>query len=89
MQAYCRKVVLVPNPYAWAGLAKRLLQLRSLVSTKSFERLQLPVLALQRALNQVLRDTRFDLVNLEFSFLGHCDLRQAPPGEKLPPLIVD
>jgi polysaccharide biosynthesis protein PslH len=35
MQAYCRKVVLVPNPYAWAGLAKQLLQLRSLVSTKS------------------------------------------------------
>jgi len=47
------------------------------------------VLALQRALNQVLRDTRFDLFNLEFSFLGHCDLRQAPPRERLPPVVVD
>src|SRR5262249_20604436 len=24
-----------------------------------------------------------------FSFLGHCDLREAPPGERLPPLVVD
>lgn len=89
MQAYCREVVLVPNPHTWKGLAKRLLQLRSLASTRSFERLRVTVPALQLALDQVLRDRRFDVVNLEASFLGHCDLRQAPPGEKLPPLVVD
>ena len=38
MQAYCREVVLVPNPNVRQGLAKRLLQLQSLASTRSFER---------------------------------------------------
>ena len=89
MQAYCREVVLVPNPHSEQGLAKRLLQLRSVASTRSFERLRVTVPALQRALNRVLRANRFDVVNLEFSFLGHCDLRQAPPGARLPSLIVD
>jgi glycosyltransferase involved in cell wall biosynthesis len=89
MQVYCREVVLVPNPSASEGLAKRLQQLLSLASARSFERLQITVPALQRALDQVLRATRFDLVNLEFSFLGDFDLRQAPPGERLPPLVVD
>jgi glycosyltransferase involved in cell wall biosynthesis len=89
MRAYCREVVLVPNPYGPEGLAKRRLQLRSLASTRSFERLRVMVPALQQVLDRVLRARRFDVVNLEFSFLGHCDLRQAPPGETLPPLVVD
>jgi polysaccharide biosynthesis protein PslH len=89
MQAYCREVVLIPNAYARKGISKRLLQLRSLVSSQSFERLQVMVPVLQPALDRVLRAKRFDIVNLEFSFLGHCDLRQAPPGEKLPALVVD
>src|SRR5213078_2785529 len=89
MQAYCHEVVLVPNPYGREGLTKRLLQLRSLASTRSFERLRVTVPALQRALDRVLRAKRFDVVNLEFPYLGHCDLRQAPPGERLPPLVVD
>src|SRR5262245_7802947 len=70
MQDYCREVVLVPNPRRSEGIAKRLLQLRSLASTLSFERLRVTVPALQRALDQVLRARRFDVVNLEFSFLG-------------------
>jgi glycosyltransferase involved in cell wall biosynthesis len=37
----------------------------------------------------VLRTKRFDIVNLEFTFLGDCDLRRAPPGEKPPVLVVD
>jgi len=89
MQAYCCEVVLVPNPYGQAGLTKRLLQLRSLASTRSFERLRVTVPAMQRALDRVLRARRFDIVNLEFSFLGDYDLRQAPPGEMLPSLVVD
>jgi polysaccharide biosynthesis protein PslH len=89
MQTYCRDVVLVPNPYGRDGLTKRALQLRSLALTQSFERLRVTVPALQRALDQILRARRFDVVNLEFSFLGHCDLRQAPPCERLPFLIVD
>ena len=49
MQAYCREVVLVPNPYGREGLAKRLLQVRSLASTRSFERLRVTVPALQQS----------------------------------------
>jgi glycosyltransferase involved in cell wall biosynthesis len=89
MQAYCRNVVLVPNPHGPSGLAKRLLQLRSLASTRSFVRLRVTVPALQRALDQILRANRFDIVNLELPHLGHCQLRQAPRGERLPALIVD
>jgi glycosyltransferase involved in cell wall biosynthesis len=89
MQAYCRQVVLVPNPYGREGLSKRLLQVRSLASTRSFERLRVTVPALQQALDRVLRARRFDLVNLEFSFLGSSHLRQAPPDERLPALVVD
>src|SRR5215813_9286849 len=88
MQAYCREVVLVPNPNVRQGLAKRLQQLRSLASTQSFERLLVTVPAMQRALDRVLRARRFDVVNLEFTFLGDCDLRQAPPGERLPAPVV-
>src|SRR5215210_5548426 len=43
MQAYCSEVVLVPNPFGRNGLAKRLLQLRSLTSSRSFERLRVTV----------------------------------------------
>jgi polysaccharide biosynthesis protein PslH len=88
-QAYCREVVIVPNPYGREGLAKRLLQLRSLASTRSFERLRVTLPALQRTLDRVLRARRFDVVNLEFPYLGHYDLRQAPPGQRLPLLVVD
>jgi glycosyltransferase involved in cell wall biosynthesis len=89
MQTYCREVVLVPNPCGREGLSKRLLQLRSLGSTRSFERLLFTLPALQQALDRVLRARRFDVVNLEFPYLGHYDLRQAPPGQNPPPLIVD
>ena len=89
MQAYCRDVVLVENPYGRQGFAKRLLQVRSLASTWSFDRLRVTVPALQRALDRLLRDERFDVVNLEFPYLGHCRLRQAPPGVRVPALVVD
>jgi glycosyltransferase involved in cell wall biosynthesis len=89
MQVYCREVVLVQNPYGRDGVAKRLLQLRSLASSRSFDRLRVTVPALQQALDRVLRARRFDVVNLEFPYLGHCVVSQAPPGEKLPALVVD
>jgi polysaccharide biosynthesis protein PslH len=89
MQGYCRDVVLVPNPFGADGRAKRLLQLGSLASMQSFERLRVRVPELQHALNLVLEAKRFDIVNLEFPYLGHCDLRRAPPGERPPSLVVD
>lgn len=89
MEAYCRKVVLVPNPRGREGLTRRRLQLQSVFSIKTFERMRVMVPAFQQALDGVLRAERFDIVNLEFTFLGYCNLRQAPPGERLPPLVVD
>lgn len=88
MQAYCRKVVLIPNPHG-NGLAKRLLQMRSIASARSFERLRMTVPELQSAIDELLQGQRFDLVNLEFPFLGHLSLRQAPLGEPKPALVVD
>lgn len=89
MQAYCRDVVLVPNPLFRHGLFKRLLQLRSLASPRSFERLNVSTPALQQELDLVLRARRFDVVNLESTFLGHHNLRTAPPGVRSPVLVVD
>jgi polysaccharide biosynthesis protein PslH len=82
-------VVMVPNPRGRQGLAKRLLQVRSLASIRSFERLRVTAPALQQSLDRVLRANRFDVVNLEFPYLGHYNLRQAPPGKRPPALIVD
>jgi glycosyltransferase involved in cell wall biosynthesis len=89
MQAYCSEIVLVSNPYGREGLPKRMLQLRSLASNRSFERLRVTVPALQRAIDEILRARRFDIVNLEFPYLGHYKLRQAPAGERLPSVVVD
>ncbi|WP_367276865.1 glycosyltransferase family 4 protein [Bradyrhizobium sp.] len=89
MQAYCREVVLVRDPYGREGLLKRLRQLGSLVASRSFERLLVTVPELQHALDRVLRSQRFDIVNLEFTFLGGHNLRQAPRGDRLPALVVD
>jgi glycosyltransferase involved in cell wall biosynthesis len=89
MRAYCREVALIPNPHGRDGLAKRLLQVRSLSSIRSFERLRVKVPALQQILDRVLNSRPFDIVNLEFTFLGHCNLRQAPSGSRPPALVVD
>jgi glycosyltransferase involved in cell wall biosynthesis len=89
MRSYCRDVVLVPNPHGRNGLAKRLLQLRSIASSRSFQRLRVSVPALQQVIDQLLRTKRFDVVNLEFPYLGHFDLRQSRPSARLPSLIVD
>jgi len=87
MQAYCREVVLVRHPHA--GSAKRLAQGRSLLSTQSFERFRLSSPQFQNELDRLLRSQRFDIVNLEFTFFGQYNLRQAPPGEPPPALVVD
>ena len=89
MLAYCREVVMVPDRSARQLLAKRLLQIRSLTSIRSFQRLRLTLPSLQQSLDRTLRAKRFDIVNLEFPYLGHYNLRQAPPGEKPPAVVVD
>ena len=68
--AYCREVVMIPNRRGRQGLAKRLLQLRSLASIRSFERLRVTLPGLQQSLDRILRGKRFDVVNLEFPILA-------------------
>jgi len=89
MLAYCREVVIVPDRSGRQAFAKRLLQMRSLASIWSFQRLRLTRPSLQQSLDRILRAKRFDIVNLEFPYLGHYNLRQAPPGEKPPAVVVD
>ena len=89
MRLYCRDVVLVPNPNGQGGTAKRLLQLRSLASSRSFERHLYSVPTLQDSLDRVLLSKRFDVVNVEFPYLAHFRLRQSPPGTPQPSLVLN
>jgi glycosyltransferase involved in cell wall biosynthesis len=88
MRAYCEEVVLVPGR-AERGPRRRLLELRSLVSPWSFERCQVSVPALQRALHDLLRRRRRDVVSLEGPFLSGYDVRVAPPGCPPPLVLLD
>jgi glycosyltransferase involved in cell wall biosynthesis len=89
LRDHCRDVILVPNPFGRDGLAKRMLQLRSMASFRSFEHHRFLVPPLQDELDRVLQRQRFDVVNLEFPYLAHFRLRQSPPGTPPPPLVLD
>jgi glycosyltransferase involved in cell wall biosynthesis len=88
MRAYCAHVELVPTRPA-SGLERRLVQLRSLVSSHSFERLNFTVPALATALDRLLRERAYDAVTIEAPFLSHYRFRQAPPGAPAPRLLID
>jgi len=89
MGAYCREVVLLPNPNGRAGLRKRTLQVRSILSPASYERHRHRVPGLQAEIDRLMRARRFDVVNLEFPYLAHYDYRGAPAGEAPPPVVID
>jgi glycosyltransferase involved in cell wall biosynthesis len=88
MREYCREVVLVPAR-PWQGASKRLLQLRSLFSTRSYERRFFDVPGLRRVLESLTSRRAFDIVNVEQPFLAHERLAKAPPGRPLPLLVLD
>jgi glycosyltransferase involved in cell wall biosynthesis len=89
MRSYSDEATVLPNPRGGGGIAKRLLQLRSLLSPRSFERLRVAVPKLQARLDRLLRSRRFDVVQVEFPYLAHLRLRQSPPGTPPPVLVVD
>ena len=89
MGRYSLEVVLLPNPRGREGAAKRALQLRSLASLHSFERHRVQVRGLQETLDRLLRSRRFDVVTVEFPYLAHLAVRQAPAGGPPPALVVD
>jgi len=88
MGAYCDAIELVPCHEA-TGRAKRVAQLRSLGSWKSYERLYMNRPALQRALDRIMGARAFDVVSVETPFLAYSDYRRAPAGSPIPSLLID
>ncbi|HEX4215200.1 MAG TPA: glycosyltransferase family 4 protein [Candidatus Dormibacteraeota bacterium] len=83
MGDYCEDVVLVPNPRGDDGRAKRLLQLRSMATPHSYERLRHHNPPLRDALASLIGERSFDVIDLEFPDLAHY-----LPARR-PPLILD
>jgi glycosyltransferase involved in cell wall biosynthesis len=88
MREYCSEVVLV-RAHPWKGPWKRVLQLRSLASTKSFERRASDLPELRAALAHVLRARRVDVVMVELPFLAGQRLDLAPAGAPPPLRVLD
>lgn len=79
MGEYCEDVVLVPNPRGDNGRAKRILQLRSMATAHSYERLRHHNPALRDAIASLVETGGFDLVDLEFPDLAHYIPARRPP----------
>jgi glycosyltransferase involved in cell wall biosynthesis len=68
----CDEVVIVPNERRGiAGFGKRALQVRSLLSPRSFERRVHERPAFQAALDRICERSSFDVVQIEHSFMVH------------------
>jgi glycosyltransferase involved in cell wall biosynthesis len=75
---YCRRVVTVPNhDFGALGSRKRLLQIRSLFASHSYEHRISQTPAMQTALNRLLNEVSFDVVQVEFSNLAAYDFGAA------------
>ena len=88
MLEYCRQVVLIRSP-RWEGTARRLAQLRSLASRRSFERGIADHPALAQSIRALLVDHSFDVVTIEFPFLAHLRFDPARTGSARPILVLD
>lgn len=80
------RIVPVPVPltaHQPPGGRKRLGQVRSLLSRRSFQHALYHHPAMQRALDRLTRDERFDLIQIEFSQMGGY---RVPPGV---PVVLD
>src|SRR5262249_12543081 len=88
MGAYCREVTLVAS--RGEGLAKRLVQVRSLFSRDSFEARYFALPELQRALDQVQSRGVFDVVVLSAGLFlsGHLFCHPSS-GSALPRRVLD
>lgn len=81
---YCREVVTVPNgALDPSGAGKRRLQMRSLMSTKSFERWAYESPQYQAALDRMVARSSYDVITAEFSTMAYFRL---PPE---PVLVLD
>src|SRR6185437_14479807 len=66
MRMYCREVTFVRNPNGATGWRRRVLQLRSWFSRRSYQRHLFDVPAFQVELDRVLASHRFDVVLVNF-----------------------
>ena len=89
MRSYCKQVHFIRNPHGASGWRRRLLQLRSWFSRKSYQRLVSMFPELQNRLDEVLTAQRFDVVLVNFPHLAHYRLRQSPRGTPPPVVIID
>lgn len=89
MRSYCKELHYVRNPHVAAGWRRRLFQLRSWFSRKSYQRLNAMVPELQDCLDEVLSRQRFDVVFVNFPHLAHYHLRKSPRGSPPPVVIID
>jgi sugar transferase (PEP-CTERM/EpsH1 system associated) len=79
VRASYEEVVVVPSTHLASRARKRLLQLRSLVSSRSYERLVCERPEFQAALDRVLARSRFDVIHIEGCAMAHYDARGAAP----------
>jgi glycosyltransferase involved in cell wall biosynthesis len=88
-ESYCKRVVAVPNErVALSTARKRLLQLRSLFSRRSFERYVFHSSALSKALDRLLRKEPYDIVHFEFAQMAANRPRAALDGHR-PVFVLD
>jgi glycosyltransferase involved in cell wall biosynthesis len=88
MREYCSEVVLV-GARSWKGAAKRVLQLGSMVSARSFVRVLHDHPGLRRVIDARLQGHAYDVVNVEFPYLASSRLARSPAGVRPPRLILD
>ena len=83
--AYCRHVELVVDSTSASTARKRIVQLRSLASLRTFEVLLFTSAELQRRVDALVARARFDAVCLEGPFVAHHRFRPARggPGPRL------
>jgi glycosyltransferase involved in cell wall biosynthesis len=88
--AYCRRVATVPSPhYGRDGAYKRALQLRSLLSSRSFERMVHAESLIADALDRMLAAAPYDLVQFEFVHTATYGTARAERLRSKVPFILD
>lgn len=89
-RAYCRKVATVPSRRRSSGTAlKRLLQVQSLLSPRSYEWLAHREGAFAHTLDRMLAEDRYDVVHFEFPYMAAYRTRKARERAGGPVFLLD